>query len=165
MKRLLALSVLIFIIGFIGNAYAPDVQKFKVSVSVGINKNSESEISKAAIQSYINRELRSLKDVQIVADDYPGIWKYNIDVSMFAITRKGGISTGSASISTLFLEKIENNHFNDVWKPFHKKHPGYYYPRIQVYVYPIDELDQVCKEIVAEFDTIKLEEVRKLRTR
>ncbi len=30
MRRFLALSILIFIVIFIGNAYAPDVQKFKV---------------------------------------------------------------------------------------------------------------------------------------
>ncbi len=34
MKRLLVVSLLVFLVGFIGNVYAPDVQKIPVYVDV-----------------------------------------------------------------------------------------------------------------------------------
>lgn len=164
MKRFLALSILVFIVGFIGNTYAPDVQKFKVAVNVEITNKEDSIISEDEIRSYINRELRSLNDVKIVANDYPGIWKYGISVHIMEMLEDGR-PFGRTSVSSQFLEKINIDHFTDHWKGFHKVLPAFYLPKGSTYHWKTDELDKVCKKVVAKFDTAYLEPVRKFRSK
>ena len=64
MKRLLTLTILVFIVGFIGNAYAPDEQKFKVYVNVTCDNTG----TKSLFESHIKRELRALQDVDIISE-------------------------------------------------------------------------------------------------
>ena len=66
MKRFLTLSILVFIIGFINNVYAPNVPK---KFDVRVDLVGEDESTKNLIESYIKRELRSLQDVNIMPDD------------------------------------------------------------------------------------------------
>ena len=83
MKRFLVLPILIFILTFIGNAYAPDQQKIKVCLSVTCNDDD----TESFIKSYIRRELRGLRDVEIVnierPDDYVNSWKNGWDNRAF----------------------------------------------------------------------------------
>ena len=72
MKRLLALSILVFMVGFIGNAYSPDEQKFKVFVFVSTPEEDNTE--KLTIDKHIKRELRAIGDVDLV--DYDDDWEF-----------------------------------------------------------------------------------------
>ena len=64
MKRFLAMSILVFIAGFIGNAHAPDVQKFNVYVNVKCDDVN----TKSLFERHIKRQLRALMDVNIISE-------------------------------------------------------------------------------------------------
>ncbi len=112
MRRIFALSIFIFIVIFIGNAYAPDEQKFKVCLFITCN-DADTE---SFIKSYIRRELRGLRDVEIVnienSDDMLNSWKggWNsgrFDLEIFAMKIK---TTEIISIFYEFRERF--NHLN-----------------------------------------------------
>lgn len=83
MKRFFTLSILILLAVFIGNAYAPDEQKFKVCLSI----TCDDDDTESFIKSYIRRELRGLRDVEIVniekRGDYANSWKNGWDSGRF----------------------------------------------------------------------------------
>ena len=171
MKKILIPFILIVICCFSGQPTSSQVgtvtvdDKFKVAVDVTVDNEDRHKISKAAIESYIKRELRSLKDVRVVANEYPGTWKYEISLQMMPAKRKDGTDTASVIYSYMYHEKVDLDHFKDHWRPFHKKFPAFCYPRGALGIHPDDELDKLCKEIVAEFDTKYLEPVRESRTK
>lgn len=69
-EAILTLSILILLAVFIGNAYAPDEQKFKVRVVVSTSEADKTE--HRIIDSHIKRELRALGDVEIVDEKIIG---------------------------------------------------------------------------------------------
>ncbi len=168
-KKLLIPLILIAICCFDGQHISSQVgtvtvdDKFKVAVYVSVSDEHRHKIRKAEIESYIKRELRSLKDVRIVAYEYPGTWKYSISIFLFATQYKDSTYTGHAVVNYEFLEKVDNRHFNDYWKDFHKKYPAFYLPQSSTANWQIDNLDNLCKKMVAKFDTNKLEKVREAR--
>lgn len=148
MKRLLAFSVLIFIIGFIGNAYAPDVKKFKVCVFVSAPEEDKTE--KDIIESHLKRELRALGDVVIV--DEEDDWQFHIKVSILGINYKDGRKTPDTSIAAVMFRRVPRFYF---------KTYDFKYPNLPVYDYgpsaahwPRDNLSSWCISQVNNFDKI-----------
>lgn len=105
MKNMLAVFVLVSI--FVGNAYAPDTKKIKVFVSV----SAEDSITEGTITSYINRELRDLKDVvPINVQDIRDNPENNPDFGLLLVvlepeTVQGG-KAGVTILSAVFIECI-----------------------------------------------------------
>ena len=108
MKRLLAFSVLIFIIGFISNAYAPDVEKFKVCVLVSAPEEDKTE--KDIIESHLKRELRALGDVIIV--DEKDDWQFRIRVGVIGANYKDGRKAPNVSIAESVNRRVPKFYFN-----------------------------------------------------
>lgn len=112
MKRLLALSVFIFIAVFIGKVYAPDEQKIKVCLSV----KCDDDDTESFIKSYIRRELRGLRDVEIVnierRGDEVNSWKNGWDSGRFdlSILAMKIETTELVCIHHIFQERF--NHLN-----------------------------------------------------
>lgn len=107
MKRLLAFSVLIFIIGFLGNAYAPDEQKFKVCVVVSAPEEDKTE--EDIIESHLKRELRALGDVVIV--DEKDDWQFRITVSIVGVNHKDGRKAPEVSIARSINRRVPRFYF------------------------------------------------------
>ncbi len=126
MKRFLTLSILLFIVGFINNAYAPNVSdKFNVSdkipvfsdfqssnapnvpkkFDVRVDLTSEDESTKNLIESYIKRELRSLQDVNIIPEKIYATYILALVIAE-PTYEASGRKTGSIAISYVFKEKF-----------------------------------------------------------
>ena len=61
---------------FIGNAYAPELQKFKVCVIVSADKKDKTE--QDIVESHLRRELRALGYVMIVDEKYDWDIRYKM---------------------------------------------------------------------------------------
>lgn len=183
MKRFLTLSIFVFlIVGFIGNAHAPEVEKFKIYVSVTCKDKN----TKSLLESYIKRELRSLQDVIIMkfieniqGDSATHGLKVTAAEPINAAT---GNKSGDIIISVVFLEyiypyEILKRHLPEKkWQEMMAEHvlspvtgkrtldtlySNYILNQIQYDV--TKNSQQICKEIVALFDTDVLEKVREKR--
>ena len=138
-------------------------EKFKVAVIVSkSNDDTESEKSlKNLMRSYIKRELRSLGDVEIVDRDLDrATVQYLIRIAMFEEKRTDGSKTGLVAMSYNLLKRIPPNRFNNLWRERYTKFPAFEYPVGGVITIGRARLDEVCKSIVADFDTEYLEPER-----
>ena len=105
MKRFLTVSILVFLAVFIGNAYAPDEQKFKVYVHVSADKEDKAEAD--IIESHLKRELRALGDVVIVDEEED--WQFRILVSAMNIKLDSIRKTRYISIATHVQIKVPDH--------------------------------------------------------
>ena len=135
--------------------------KFKVLVSV----SCKDSITKDSIKSYINRELRSLGDVQLVSYLFPDDAHFQIALTVIEPTWKNtGAKTGGIAIASMFLEKfdvkvlsaVSQKSLNDL------KMPLYFHPRLVVDTGASVDTEKICKSIVIDFDVNVLEPIRKL---
>ncbi len=100
MKRLLAVSILIFLVGFIGSAYAPENQKFTVFVTVDCkDKNTNS-----LIQTHVKKELRLLQDVEVVGSYDDAIFLFKIIV--IEPLTPNGLKSGNIVMTYSFQERF-----------------------------------------------------------
>ncbi|MFH0771812.1 MAG: hypothetical protein V1933_04265 [Candidatus Omnitrophota bacterium] len=138
-------------------ADAPFRAKVKVTVSADDN-------IKSAVISYLNRELRSLNDVELVDTDSG----WEIDVVVMESKTVDGRKRGLVIFSTVILNHYDNQLLSLYFKP-ECKDVGlqmtsdlcdFYGHRVDKG--PIDDLQSICKDVVANFDTKNLEVVRKL---
>ena len=146
--------------------------RFKVHVSVS------SDNQKAFIESHIKRELRALHDVEIVSWDTA---EYFLTMVALEGEYTSGRKTGGISIAYCWYERNpvpkdfrnpkppfnfpDHKSANAINKNFwdrHDKHNSFTEPRLGIRHAPTDELDDVCKRIVAIFDQAALEGTRKL---
>ena len=165
MKRLLVVSLLVFLVGFIGNVYAPDVQKIPVyvDVSTGVSFNNEHVKPLAIrIESYIKRELRALQDVDITNKENG---KYIIAIMVVKRAGTGDVAIGSMllykflPINRNMLRKESLWVFDDIISK--EKFRTYTYPRFEVTLCPISKIEEYCKQLIAEIDVNFLELQRK----
>lgn len=106
MKQLLVMSILVFI--FVGSAYAPDEQKFKVCVLVSAPEEDKTE--KDIIESHLKRELRALGDVIIV--DGKDDWQFRITVGVLGVNYKDGRKAPEVSIARSVNRRVPKFYFN-----------------------------------------------------
>ena len=166
MKQLLIFFILMFIVGFIPNAYAPDKLKFHVHLDV----TCEHKDTKAFIESHIKREIRSLQDVRFVsesAENYNNIF----DLWIVAIepTYKSGSKVGNIILAYGWREKFSNSYIRksiseESWKVLEPiRSLIYINPRSVLLTDDTEDLDKMCKTLVVTFDTEALERIRKLK--
>ena len=148
---ILALLAAVSVLYFIGKPIQNQVAspEFKVAILVdATNKHLNS-----VVQSYLKRELHSLKDVEIVP---PGkmMWQHVILVRIVEGLTESGKKNGYSCLSIGIYGKIPESHFNDRWREFHKKNPALDLLSAtgQVGIQPTDKLDKYIKEFIAKTD-------------
>ena len=174
MKRFLTLSILVFIIGFINNVYAPNVPK---KFDVRVDLVGEDESTKNLIESYIKRELRSLQDVNIMPDDKYATYLLEL-VFVEPTYEASGRKKGDIAISYVFKEKFsaykelipflikECPKLEDASK---KLEIGLKTINLDIVYHhgvitdDTEEVTKLCKKIVANFDINVLEKQRAKR--
>ena len=153
-------------IGVLCLAVAPaaDTEAFTMRVSVEVSGKGS---TKAEFESYIKRELRGLKDVEVV-DNSPN---FTFSFVVLETQSKGGTSTGYA-ISEVVTHRLSQKAFQGMFK--NKLSPGDFawLEKATASAVLIDmhnlqtcapnELKSVCEKLIAEFDTDMLEPGRKM---
>jgi hypothetical protein len=133
---------------------------FRVKLEISGNDNIKTEVS-----SYLSRELRALNDVVLV-DDNP---HYLISIVAVEVPSLSGYKTG-VNLSVVVL-KIFPNKWLDIWimKLPDASKKGildytsnlYYFIDHSTIGGSSDDLQSMCKKIVATFDNETLEEIQK----
>ena len=161
--------VLLCTITFTGqSADAPEKPKpkFRVEVSVGCNDKN----TKAFIESHTKRELRRLQDVEIVGIGIAGGYK----LSIVAIElQSSGRKTGAIAVSYVFTRTFDPFSLRDKIKKLAKDNfplqlDGEVTDLMWLHEDPMhvlevgltNDLDKICKGIVVDFDTKRLEPAR-----
>jgi hypothetical protein len=146
---LLSMLGIFLTLTFIGQLSDAQVtREIKVYVSV----ECDNENTETLIKSWTKRELRNLLDVNLV-----GVVDAEVMLILFTKEPKHetGEETGGIVISYTFLER-------DPTSP--AVSPRFYFPDIGLATGDKSEhLENLCKNIVAEFDTKRLESVRIVR--
>lgn len=161
LKRMIgALLACLFVLA-VSLSHAADTDSWKYSAKVKVNVSASNNI-KGSVSSYINRELRSLTDVEIVEKDPQWI----IYVLAMELKTAGGYKSGVA-ISTVIFSPFNNQILSGLLQPKFKD-DGLnmtsnlaWYPDQWINAGSVDDLQELCKDIVANFDTKYLEESRK----
>jgi len=139
---LLSILGMLLIFTFTGKSSDAQSHKFRIHVSV----STDDENTKSLMQSWIKRELRSLGDVNIVSFDDAS---YILGVVAVEPTYTSGRKTNGIAIGSNFLMKARDTGL-------------YYYPSLTVHTADIRDLESLCKGIVADIDTHRLESIREL---
>lgn len=141
-------------------------KKFKVAVFAGgFNDDNDSEKRlNNLISSYTKRELRSLGDVEIVDPLTLQVRTLQYAITIMAMEVKiDGSKTGLVAIAHRLSERVPPSRFNDRWREYYTKFPAFKLSQVSVSTIGRARIDEVCKEIVADFDTELLEPERLLR--
>jgi len=141
-KRFLTLLTIViaFTVGIIGHPQEKLTYRFQVYVEIKTDENL-----KSLIGSYIKRELRSLQDVDIVytRDGMP----YEIVVVAMEVETVLGRKPGGIAFAVNFQKQLRAGLYS--------------LPYLMVQTGNRTELDGMCKNLVAKFDTDYLEQRRK----
>ncbi len=144
------------------DAYAAGTSNPRFSARVKVTVTASDNI-KSNIVSYLNRELRSLNDVELV-DTKPD---WEICVLALELSNVGGYKTGVA-LATVYLKHFENEGIGEWFKPQNKKNALnitsslYWRPDYWLVAGSTDDVQKLCKDIIAYFDSSNLEEDRKI---
>ena len=160
MNRILSLLATIFILSStsVATAQESELPKFRVKVFVSADENIEGKI-----KSYINRELRSLGDVELVDDDS----EFELEIVAIEQMTESGNKVGIV-LSTVISTKYDNWYLLTLVPASKKEELDkqtanlYFFPDHWVKTGPTRSLRKLCNEIVADFDTKHLENIRKL---
>ncbi|MDE0316568.1 MAG: hypothetical protein OXM61_16910 [Candidatus Poribacteria bacterium] len=144
MKQLLAISIIVFI--FVGNAYAPDVQKFKVYVGIKRDVPDEEKTEKDIVETHLKRELRALGDVKIV--NFEDDWQFRITVGALGHENKDGSKRTTLSIAYAFERRVPKSYF----KSYNFIDPPVYSGNIGMANWSRDNLPALCILIAGTFD-------------
>lgn len=146
----------------IGNsAYANESRAIKVGLSV----SSSDERLKNEITSYITREFRALKDVEIVNSSQ----EIELQVVVVPARTINGTSLGFG-ISYIVVRPFNKDRLRNMLSEEHKSDPLtgmdslLYLSDHQLELIPNDRLATSCQSLVANFDTEHLDGIRKFHT-
>ena len=146
-RNICLLIALGFFLTFTFTGQPTDAQRSdKFQIHVGVT--CDDEHTKSLIQSWTKRELRNLGDVAIVSFD-----NAHAILSIIAIEstyRATGRKTGGIYIGTIFVKRLS---FDT---------ESYHYPDFWINTWNKENLEPLCKEIVASVDTAHLEPARGL---
>ncbi|MCP4339451.1 MAG: hypothetical protein GY799_11325 [Desulfobulbaceae bacterium] len=137
--------------------YAADISTWKQPIRNVTVKVSAPEDIRDSVNSYLNRELRSLGDVELVDN---GEWE--ISVVAMEVKATGGGKRGVA-LSTVIIQHFDPQFFQIMFQPKYieigiKEMSDLSYPPEQwLMVGRRNELQQLCQEIIIDFDTKILE--------
>lgn len=149
MKKLLLLFIILSTFLFVSIGEVADIQ-FKVHVDVNINDES----TKTVIKSHIGSKLRSLQDVVRVP------WveaEYFLKIAATDVIVDGE-KTDSIVIAYCWYSRPSDTIHSPV---IPIKGPYFTEPHLDVHGGPTEEWNNICGEIVAEFDQHLLETARR----
>lgn len=155
-------SILFSCVALASFAHAADTSDSKFSARVKVNVMGDANI-KGTVSSYFHRELRSLGDVEIVDKDP----EWTLDVLAMELKLTGGATTGVA-ISTVISRAFVNDGLSMMLQPKFKEYglemtSGLTLPPAHwLNVAGRDDAQKLSRTIVADFDTLHLEETRKV---
>jgi len=138
------------------SAHAADNSKPRFPVKAKVSVLG-SESIKSSVSSYLNRELRSLNDVELVDDDY----EWEIRICAIEIKMQTGQKAGFA-LSSVIIQTFYNRPLSLWVKPRHLDYvldltSGLsYYPIQRLRVGGPEDLQEMCKDVIADFDTQRL---------
>ena len=169
-RSLLTVIVMFTIFDFSVTAYAADTSRSKFSAKVKVSVTAEGNI-KNRVSSYLNRELRALNDVELVETNP----EWEISVIAMELKSVGGTKTGFA-LSTVILISYDNRLLCSFFEAEYKaleytaavvKETSSLYlrPSQWLNIGSTDDLQRICRDVVADFDMKHLEESRKLYRR
>lgn len=156
-----SLGILCFVAILSLPSHAADTSNLRFSARVKVTITADENI-KPSLSSYLNRELRSLSDVELV-DNNPE-WEMNVLAT--EVKTVGGYKSGVV-ISTVIMSSFNNQMLSGFFQPKFKgtgltmTSELFRYPDHWLNVGSTDDLQRLCKRIVADFDTKHLEESRK----
>jgi hypothetical protein len=164
-KRFLTplIIVITFTLGIIGHPQEKSAYRFQVYVSVTID---DDESLKPLIESYIKRGLRSLQDVDIVYTPNPG--HHEIAVVVLEGVTKSGHKTGSIVLAVNFREQFDNRVIaqhvksKEIWDTYLNPLTSrlFFAPTLWIVRGERADLQGMCEDLVANFDTEHLEPIR-----
>jgi len=158
MKKVLVFTAFFVLVVMVNFPTAQESPKFKARVRVSV---TASESIKGTVTSYINRELRSLQDVELVDRDE----EYELKIMAMELSDAGGYNFAIA-LSAVSLIKFPNQLLSNVVPNSYKEaivkltSGLYYYPIQWLITGPTRDLRKLCSDVVATFDTESLEEGR-----
>ena len=140
-------------------------RKFWVGVHITCDEN---EHVRNLMESYIKRELRGLKDVDVTDMLLPLATPYGIIVRSLEIKNKAGQGLGIYAIGYVFTRQYNNDPILDLLHPDPEKVAkamgmlmhAYQMPHLNVAYAKLAAIDEICQLIVADFDTQLLEKYR-----
>jgi hypothetical protein len=148
-------------------AYAQNERKIKVLVSIKIDEKQ------SLFQSLIHRELREIKDVEIVYSKE----EYDYELSILGLANHDNSGIISFGVSVLYVSPAylpESNFYEGIYgidslraKQLYQNSEILYSNKVEIMSHEIrmigiSKVEQVSKEIVAEFDMFCLEGQRKI---
>ncbi len=161
----ISIIMVMLIASYVNISYAPESLRFMVHVNV----SCEEKDVKASIESYIKRELRSLQDVAFVsadAENYPHLFLLNF-IAVTGTYKATGQKTGNIAVAYQFLEKISSNRIKnnyiskETWKSLEGiRNLIHLYHTSGVVTDDTEDLPDICKQLIVNFDTNVLEPVR-----
>ncbi len=156
-RTITSMVIILFLLttAFLANPVDATDDKFRVKVKVSGNDDP-----KNLVTSYINRELRSLNDVEVVAEDP----EYEIWIVCVEVGRKGYF------LSTVILIRVPDSMLqpgtkvrDESTRPDPKHSALSWAPDVSLKGASPGDLREVCRKIIAEFDVETLEGVRSIR--
>ena len=158
MREVLILTVIVLFDTLTSISHGQDLPKFNARVEVAVS--AEKEI-RGLVISFINRELRSLGDVELV--------QYNPELVLSILAMEAKARNNyplGVVLSVVILKKFNPKTLSLIVAEEYKKTASimmsdlYYYRDHWLRVGSTDDLKDLCSEIVADFDAQYLEESR-----
>lgn len=132
--------------------YSADVQGPRFAVKVEVSVEDGDENFKNLVQSYLNRELRSLNDVELVETNP----EWELHVIALETKYTNGDKDGGVVLSVVLLHQWRNGNDTEQ-EDLHRKAFATHWLRTG----PLESLQGHCKGVVISFDTKYLEVFRK----
>ncbi len=161
------LSTMIFIVFFTGQLSQSQVETEKFHFVIAVSCLHET--TKNEIESYVKRELRKLGDVEI-NKDYA--YTHGLDIHAYK-----NLITGTTSISFILVEYFDRIQSLKPYLPEKQLEairiqmiaagdhnpPIYIESRLRIHNPQWQELSDICKEVIVDYDVKYLEKIREKR--
>ncbi|MGR6799591.1 hypothetical protein ACU6VJ_17220 [Sphaerotilus sulfidivorans] len=160
--RFLVVCALLHVLFFHQSTLAQEGSRFRISVDV----SCDDQALKSQLTSFVNRELRALRDVDIVTTNA----NYKVQIVAIAVTLRNGNNVGNA-VSLVISSPIGdwNWALSNTLSPESKKAIAamlasqYSLDDHRLLVGAVDGLQQQITQVIVDFDATTLEPSRKFR--
>ncbi len=121
-------------------------EESKYKVKVEVEMKDEALVNR--VQSLISRELRKLGDVEVADSDTV----FGLHVPGFATETRSGAQTGHSIVGTVTMPfAVSEDKTERFWQTLFGATPDQYLG-LRLYAGGTDDLEDTCKQIVADFD-------------
>lgn len=138
---------------------AEEIEKYSARVQVEVHAGEQT----STIASYLKRELRSLGDVEIVENNSEWLIRIRAEELLY----ENGVKAGAIAVSTVIVRPFDNRSFSRFLQPKYKDVGSYFTSGLvsfygqKLMLGPTSNLQEVCRNIIADFDSGILDGERK----